>query len=137
MDARLTTEFDKARALGPRKPVAVKTRPDSYRVSWKRVLDVGLVLLTAPISVPLIMLGMILARLDGGPAFYTQPRVGYGGRVFRMFKLRTMRVNAEQHLSEILMRDPQARSCAVTRALRVREGSFGKRRWTNCPSFGM
>ena len=108
MDARLTTEFDKARALGPRKPVAVKTRPDSYRVSWKRVLDVGLVLLTAPISVPLIMLGMILARLDGGPAFYTQPRVGYGGRVFRMFKLRTMRVNAEQHLSEILMRDPQA-----------------------------
>ncbi|WP_281858194.1 sugar transferase [Litoreibacter halocynthiae] len=108
MDARLTTEFDKARALRPREPVAVKTRPDSYRVSWKRVLDIGLVLLTAPISVPLVILGMILAKLDGGPAFYTQPRVGYGGRVFRMFKLRTMRVNAEQHLSEILMRDPRA-----------------------------
>ena len=111
MDARLTNEFESARLVAVSHHVsAAKPQPQRtpYSRYWKRVLDIGLVFLTAPLSVPLIALSAVLAMLDGGPAFYFQPRVGRGGRMFRMFKLRTMRVNAEQHLSEILMQDPRA-----------------------------
>ncbi|MEP3347009.1 MAG: sugar transferase [Litoreibacter sp.] len=76
--------------------------------SWKRPLDLVLVIVTLPISIPILTLCILLSMLDGGPAFYRQPRVGRGGRAFQMLKLRTMRVNAERQLTEILMSDPHA-----------------------------
>jgi lipopolysaccharide/colanic/teichoic acid biosynthesis glycosyltransferase len=46
---------------------------------------------------PLILLGAALVRLtSAGPAFYSQTRLGRGGRHFRIHKLRTMRHNCEQ-----------------------------------------
>ncbi|MGB0715893.1 MAG: exopolysaccharide biosynthesis polyprenyl glycosylphosphotransferase [Phycisphaerae bacterium] len=48
--------------------------------------------LTAPFW-PIIALAVKLC--DGGPSFYSQERVGQNGRVFRLHKFRTMRVNAE------------------------------------------
>ncbi len=62
----------------------------------KRVLDVagaglGLVLLS-----PLLALAAAAIRLeDGGPVFYRQTRIGEGGRLFDVIKLRTMRTDAE------------------------------------------
>lgn len=111
MDARLTDQFENARPVVARRQIPQSTpqvRPGSYGFYWKRVLDIGLVVLTAPISLTLIILSAVLVMMDGGSAFYFQARVGRGGRVFRMIKLRTMRANAEQHLSEILMNDPRA-----------------------------
>ncbi|HEY5107294.1 MAG TPA: sugar transferase [Caulobacteraceae bacterium] len=63
----------------------------SYRFR-KRVLDIALVLVTAPVSlaVLIVVCPMILATM-GRPVFFVQPRVGEGGRIFRMIKLRTMR----------------------------------------------
>ena len=111
MDARATNQFENGLRVGVSQQ-ALPPDPQVYRASygrfWKRTLDIGLVLLTAPMSLPLIGLAAVLAALDGGPAFYLQPRVGRGGRVFRMFKLRTMKVRAEQQLTEILMGDPSA-----------------------------
>ena len=37
-----------------------------------------------------------IKREDGGPVFYKAPRVGKDGRAFRMFKFRTMVVNADR-----------------------------------------
>lgn len=111
MTARLTNEFERASPVGtshhmPR--FKVLPRRATYALRWKRMLDIVLVLMTAPVSISLVVLSACLVRLDGGPAFFFQSRVGRGGKAFRMFKLRTMRVNAEQHLSEILMQDPRA-----------------------------
>lgn len=54
----------------------------------------ALVLLVA--CAPLLLLAALGVRLTSpGPAFYTQARVGRGGRVFTMFKLRTMIDNCE------------------------------------------
>ncbi|MCU0223448.1 MAG: exopolysaccharide biosynthesis polyprenyl glycosylphosphotransferase [Acidobacteria bacterium] len=49
------------------------------------------------LSLPLIGLaGLAIVAESGFPVFYRQDRVGRGGRTFRIFKLRTMRQNAEQ-----------------------------------------
>lgn len=63
----------------------------SYRTR-KRLLDIGLILVTAPITAPLVLLAMLAVALTmGRPVFFVQERVGLGGKPFRMYKLRTMR----------------------------------------------
>ncbi|WP_332658244.1 sugar transferase [Brevundimonas sp.] len=63
----------------------------SYRTR-KRLLDIGLILVTAPITVPLVLLAMLAILVTmGRPVFFIQERVGLGGKPFRMYKLRTMR----------------------------------------------
>lgn len=58
----------------------------------KRLMDIALVLLTLPITLPLLLIGIVLVRLTmGAPAFFTQLRTGLEGREFLMYKLRTMR----------------------------------------------
>jgi exopolysaccharide biosynthesis polyprenyl glycosylphosphotransferase len=60
-------------------------------------------------AVALILLCPLLSLLcltiwlhDGGPAFFTQIRVGKDGRVFKIYKFRTMVVDAEQRRSQLL-----------------------------------
>ncbi|WP_309091620.1 sugar transferase [Phenylobacterium sp.] len=63
----------------------------SYRLR-KRLLDVALIILTAPITVPLALLGALaVACTMGRPVLFVQDRAGFAGRPFRMYKLRTMR----------------------------------------------
>lgn len=63
----------------------------------------------APGILCLIAILAVLVRLDGGAAFYRQPRVGVGGRIFMLWKLRTMVPDADRKLEEQLALDPQAR----------------------------
>ncbi len=68
----------------------------------KRVIDViaasfGLVF-AAPI---LLVAGIAIKLQDRGPVMFRQVRIGRDGRPFTFFKLRTMRVAAEQGLSEV------------------------------------
>ncbi len=74
----------------------------------KRGLDLVFLLMFAPVAVLLVATLALWVRRDGGPAFYCQERIGQGGRVFRMWKLRSMVVDADQRLLELLERDPEA-----------------------------
>lgn len=76
----------------------------------KRVLDVVLVLLGGALVLPLVLILAALISLDGAPPFYMQPRLGRNGRVFRLWKLRTMVPNAEARLASYLASDPAARA---------------------------
>ncbi len=73
-------------------------RPSRYRwyLSCKYVADFVLaVLLTVP-ALPLIVLAALLIKLTSrGPAFYTQTRVGENGKLFTIWKLRSMIHNCE------------------------------------------
>lgn len=63
----------------------------------KRALDVAASALLLLLASPFLLAAAIAVRLeDGGPALYRQERVTQGGRVFRILKLRTMRVDAEK-----------------------------------------
>ena len=58
----------------------------------KRVLDVALVLATAPLWLPLCALIGTVVRLNSpGPMLFSQSRVGRNGRTFRLWKFRSMR----------------------------------------------
>jgi exopolysaccharide production protein ExoY len=96
-----------AKYAAPR--AAVRPSPGGpYGRFVKRVLDMVIVLFAAPVVLPVVLLlGALVAR-DGGPAFYVQDRVGRGGRVFRIWKLRSMVVDAERRLEAHLAADPAA-----------------------------
>jgi len=80
-----------------------------YRIGAKRCLDVVLVLMTLPISLPLILAMMCLVALDGGNPIYRQKRVGRGGRIFHMVKIRTMVSGADALLEYHLRKNAEAR----------------------------
>lgn len=59
----------------------------------KRAFDLAVCLLALPLVAPLLLALGLWVRLDSpGPAFFRQERVGRDGRLFRIHKLRTMRV---------------------------------------------
>jgi lipopolysaccharide/colanic/teichoic acid biosynthesis glycosyltransferase len=57
---------------------------------YLRAVDLGFTALLAPIWVPLLLFGLAAAALQGSPIFYRADRLGLGGKVFQMLKLRTM-----------------------------------------------
>ncbi len=62
----------------------------------KRVVDIVGGLVGMVISVPFIMVSAIVIKLESkGPVFYAQERCGRRGKTFRIYKLRTMRTDAE------------------------------------------
>lgn len=66
-------------------------------IRLKRVFDLFLTILGLGILWPLFLVVALLIKLDdGGPVFFRQERVGYKGRIFRIWKFRTMVVDAEQ-----------------------------------------
>ena len=76
----------------------------------KRIVDLGLILISLPFLVLLFLLLVLAIKLDSpGPAFFTQKRVGHGGREVRIWKFRTMVVNADEVLQSMLEKDPVLR----------------------------
>lgn len=69
----------------------------------KRAADVVLATLFLVALAPVILvLTVVLKVTSRGPVFFRQPRIGRGGKVFRLVKFRTMRTDAEERLR----RDP-------------------------------
>lgn len=63
-----------------------------YRKAGKRVLDLALVLVAAPVWLPVFVLSALLLRMiQGPPVFFRQQRPGLDGVVFLILKFRTMR----------------------------------------------
>lgn len=79
-----------------------------YERGFKRFCDLTLIVLTAPLSLPLIAFLLLLARLDGGPALYGHLRVGQSGKSFRCWKIRTMVPDADARLALLLATDAAA-----------------------------
>jgi exopolysaccharide production protein ExoY len=84
-------------------------REPLYRRALKRALDVGFVMMALPIVLPVIIVLALVLKATGNSPFFTQDRVGQGGRTFRLWKLRTMVPNAEARLQEYLKADDAAR----------------------------
>lgn len=79
---------------------------DSRRQMFKRVADLALLLLLLPVAAFVMTIVSILVKLDGGPLFYFQERIGKNGKPFLLIKFRTMRVGADALLNEYLKANP-------------------------------
>jgi lipopolysaccharide/colanic/teichoic acid biosynthesis glycosyltransferase len=75
-----------------RAPHGYAYRPKRSHEVARRAVDLGFGLLASFVAVPLIAGAAVLIKLeDGGPIFFTQRRVGRFGKLFVIYKLRTMR----------------------------------------------
>jgi exopolysaccharide biosynthesis polyprenyl glycosylphosphotransferase len=72
-------------------------------VAVKRGMDIIFSLAAIVLLSPVLALICLLIKLeDGGPVFFIQKRVGQFGREFKMLKFRSMCLDAEQRLAELL-----------------------------------
>jgi sugar transferase (PEP-CTERM system associated) len=93
-----------------------KTRP---LLLGKRALDVVLALVGLVVSAPFLLTAAALVRFTSpGGALYRQERVGLNGRVFTIYKLRSMRVDAEAGTGPIWSAVNDPRVTSVGRILR-------------------
>lgn len=91
-----------------------------YKKLFKRWLDILISLIALIIfAIPMIII-IILIRLDSpGPAFFLQERLGKDGRVFKMYKFRSMCLNAEHTGSGVYSGKGDARVTRVGKILRA------------------
>lgn len=79
--------------------------------TWKRILDIFLILLALPILLPLaIIIAVVIHKASPGPILFRQERVGFRGKSFMCLKFRTMHCGAETrthqgHLQDLMNSD--------------------------------
>ncbi len=98
----------KSYVASPATKVRVSEPAGFYARYGKRFLDIFLICLSAPAVLTILIVAAIAVAVDGGSPFYSQKRIGKNGRHFRMWKLRTMVIDAERALRDHLKADPVA-----------------------------
>lgn len=89
-----------------------------WQFSIKRIMDIGLSVLAILLLIPVYLVLAVLVKMSSkGPVLYSQVRVGLHGRTFRIFKFRSMRVDAE-NLGPQLSSDKDNRVTKVGRIMR-------------------
>jgi lipopolysaccharide/colanic/teichoic acid biosynthesis glycosyltransferase len=62
-----------------------------FKLLLKRIIDILFSIVLLPLALPLILLGCLMMWLSsGGPLIFKQKRVGLNGKIFTIFKIRTM-----------------------------------------------
>jgi len=97
-------------------PFVVKpaTHPDAtlpsvdgwYMRHGKRLIDIAAVLITAPITLPVVLIAALALWIESGLPFYRQDRMRESGSTYRILKLRTMIRNADAIFAALLAADP-------------------------------
>jgi len=83
----------------------------------KRIFDLVSTLIALAVLTPVFVVLFHFIRRDGGRAFFRQVRVGKDGRLFKLFKFRSMVVNAEK-LGAQVTASHDARITTIGRVLR-------------------
>ncbi len=68
----------------------------------KRIFDVVCSALALVVLSPVFLITAIAVKSDGGPAFYSQTRLGRNNKPFKMYKFRSMCVDAENKKQELM-----------------------------------
>lgn len=75
----------------------------------KRAFDVVVSLLLILILFPLLLMVSLLVKKDGGSVFFGHKRIGYNRKPFQCYKFRSMAVNSQELLHELLTNNIEAR----------------------------
>ncbi len=100
--------------------IEIKNHPDEpFERFVKRAFDLSVATAALALLSPLLVaISMTIWIFSPGPAIYRQKRVGRGGRVFRLFKFRTMIPDAEKLTGEVLASENDPRVTRLGRFLR-------------------
>lgn len=79
-----------------------------YLAFGKRLFDVVVASLLLVTLLPILCLIAVLASLGGGSPFYAHERIGQNGRRFNCLKFRTMRLDSDAVLKQLLISDSEA-----------------------------
>ena len=81
-----------------------------WNIWIKRFIDISIVLAGGIILSPLLLCIVILIKLNSpGPVLYSQKRIGRRGAYFRAHKFRSMVIDADEKLKQLLAEDPAVR----------------------------
>jgi len=84
----------------------------SYRIqtsALKRAMDLAIAFSVLVFTSPLLIAIYVLIKIfDPGPALFVHKRIGRDGKPFMVYKFRSMRVDAEERLQQVLASDPEA-----------------------------
>ena len=95
----------------------LRPRVSFYTKYGKRLFDVVFALILLPVLAPL-MLVIAAGMAHKGKIIFKQVRVGKGGKLFVIYKFRTMRIDAEAYLEKLRSTNPDlAREWAVNQSL--------------------
>jgi len=89
-----------------RKSGANNVLADQLHLRFNQATAAILLFLLSPV---MLALALLIAHRDGAPVLFGHYRVGKDGRLFRCLKFRSMYLNSEQMLAEILQSDSAAR----------------------------
>lgn len=88
---------------------AVAQHSTSLRAT-RRTLDIATAGLALVIASPLFLIVGLASKLSSrGPVFFVQERVGRNGKIFRCYKFRSMRPDADKRLKQLLQTDIEFR----------------------------
>lgn len=93
----------------PNEPITIPTNKSNRVI--KRIIDIIGGVLGTLLLIPLTLI-IYIANLivnDKGPIFYRQKRIGKDGKVFTMYKYRSMIVNADKELNKYLRENEEAK----------------------------
>jgi exopolysaccharide biosynthesis polyprenyl glycosylphosphotransferase len=92
----------------PDNDIIIVVKPNIYTnnnlvyIFLKRIIDIVFSILGIVVLAPLMLIVMMLIKLESkGPVFFGQNRVGLNGKQFKMYKFRSMVVNAEDLLDKL------------------------------------
>ncbi len=107
-------------ALGDLPIVSLRSSPlYGWDRVFKRAFDLLLgVLILVVLSPAMSVISLLVKLTSQGPIFYKQQRVGYDGRLFQMFKFRTMKKDAEKETGPVWAKENDSRRTKVGAFLR-------------------
>jgi exopolysaccharide biosynthesis polyprenyl glycosylphosphotransferase len=111
LNALVLRRYEATQTLAGRLLLNLHVEFQRMRAGWlagggavlKRGFDIAASFLALVFLSPLFALIAALVKIeDGGPVFFPQTRVGQHGREFKMYKIRSMCLDAEQRLKELI-----------------------------------
>ena len=91
-------------------PIVVDMReePIIRREALRKAVEGAIALVLLILISPAFLVIAALVRQDGGPVIYPHRRIGRHGRTFRCLKFRTMHIDSDRMLDDLVRRDPEA-----------------------------
>ena len=110
-EAEIIVSNNETALVQPQQYIPEKTDSLLIRKIFKRLIDILWGIVGTIVLIPLTI-GIAIANLickDNGPIFYSQYRMGKNGKLFKMYKYRSMVVGADEKLKKYLEENEEAR----------------------------